>query len=85
MQYKEERQLVIRLDLRASFPDDYEGDDDGFAWHEDFDKNVRPKLVAEVMRVLTASGRFKITPINRGLDTHDELEILVEHRLGAGD
>jgi hypothetical protein len=30
------------------------------------------------MRVLTATGQYRITPINRGLDAHEELELSVE-------
>ena len=37
--YREERTYTITLRLSAEFPDDYEGDDDGFAWHERFDRD----------------------------------------------
>ena len=79
MDYKEEREFVIRLRLSATFAEDYQGEDDGFAWHERFDKRVRPELVRELARILTDKGHFKITPVNRGIDAHEELEMLVEH------
>ena len=78
MHYKEEREFVVRLRLSAEFAESYEGDDDGYAWYQAFDEQVRPELVRELMRVLTEKGGFKITPVNRGLDAHEELEILVE-------
>lgn len=81
MKYREERELVIRLSLSAEFPEDYEGEDDGFTWYRDFDANVRPALLRELLRALTREGRFKVTPVNRGLDAHQELEIQVERLL----
>jgi hypothetical protein len=78
MAYREERELVIRLHLSAEFAEDYEGDEDGFTWHQAFDRELRPELVRELVRVLTAKGRYRVTPINRGLDTHEELELKVE-------
>lgn len=78
MDYREERELVIRLHLSASFEAGYDGDDDGYAWHREFDAEVRPELVRALVRVLSAQGRYRITPINRGLDAHEELELTVE-------
>jgi hypothetical protein len=76
--YREERELVIRLHLSAEFSEAYEGDDDGYEWYRAFDARVRPALVRELLRVLTAQGEYRITPINRGLDAHEELELSVE-------
>lgn len=78
MHYREERALVIRLHLSASFDEAYEGDDDGYVWHREFDSEVRPELVRALVRVLAAHGKYRITPINRGLDAHEELELAVE-------
>jgi hypothetical protein len=78
MPYREERELVIRLHLSAEFGEEYAGDDDGFVWHREFDERVRPELVRELLRVLTKSDQYRITPINRGLDSHEELELKVE-------
>lgn len=80
MAYREEREFVIRLRLSAEFDDAYEGDDDGFAWHQEFDRTLRPQLVRELFRVLQAQASFKVTPTNRGLDSHEELEITLERR-----
>lgn len=78
MAYREERELVIRLHLSAEFAEDYEGDDDGYVWYQKFDEQLRPELVRELLRVLTSRSGFRVTPINRGLDTHEELELKVE-------
>ena len=79
MPYREQRELVIRLHLSAEFGPEYEGDDDGYEWYRAFDQRVRPKLVRELMRVLSEHAAYRITPINRGLDAHEELELAVEH------
>ncbi len=79
MTYREERELVIRLHLSAEFDDAYEGDDDGYEWYRAFDEQVRPALVRELLRVLASRPGYRITPINRGLDTHEVLELAVEH------
>lgn len=78
MAYREERELVIRLHLSAEFGEEYAGEEDGFAWYQEFDERVRPQLVRELVRVLTTGERYRITPINRGLDSHEELELKVE-------
>jgi hypothetical protein len=75
--YREERELVIRLHLSAEFDAAYEGDDDGYEWYQAFDAELRPQLVKALVRVLVDSGRYRVTPINRGLDTHEELELAV--------
>jgi len=83
--YREEREFVIRLRLSADFGEAYEGDDDGYEWYRAFDEGLRPKLVRELVRVLTEAraqtgeARYRITPTNRGLDAHEELELSVEH------
>jgi len=82
MRYVEERELVIRLHLSAEFPESYEGEADGYEWYRTFDERVRPALVRQLLEVLAAHGGYRITPVNRGLDSHDELEIKVEHLPG---
>ena len=78
MRYVEERELVIRLHLRAEFPENYEGERDGYEWYRDFDTNVRPELLRELLQLLTSQRGYRVTPLNRGLDTHEELELRVE-------
>lgn len=78
MAYREERELVIRLRLSAEFDEAYEGEDDGYVWYQAFDREVRPQLVRELFRVLTSQVGYRITPVNRGLDAHEELELAVE-------
>ncbi len=79
MKYREERELVIRLRLSAEFGEEYQGEADGYVWYREFDERIRPELIRDLLRTLTRDGKFKVTPVNRGLDTHEEVEIQVEH------
>ena len=54
MEHREERDFTISIHLSAVFAEDYEGDDDGFVWHQRFQESVRPALVAAVFDVLRA-------------------------------
>jgi len=82
MAYREERELVIRLHLSAEFDPSYEGEDDGYEWYRAFDSEVRPELLRALVRVLADHPGYRITPINRGLDTHEEIELAVERVSG---
>jgi hypothetical protein len=78
MRYVEERELVVRLHLRAEFPDDYDGEGDGYEWYRAFDGKVRPELLREIVRVLAGQHGYRVTPLNRGMDTHEEIELRVD-------
>jgi hypothetical protein len=77
MTYVEERQFILRLELRCTFPDDYEGDEDGYEWA----KHVQP-IVEEV--VAAAAAAFKrrpgwhLHPANRGRPSSDEVTLVAE-------
>jgi hypothetical protein len=75
--YVEERELVVRLQFRRGFPDDYEGEDDGYEW-----ARVLPEIGAEVVRAavaaLQARPGWKVRGGNRGRPTDEELTLIVE-------
>jgi len=73
--HREERTFSITLNLSADFPDDYAGDDDGFAWHERFQQTLRPKLMAAVFDALRADPRFRVVPAPRGRDPESALDL----------
>ena len=76
MAYRESKTFVVRLELEAVIADDYEGDDDGGAWHRRFLDETRPELVAALLRVLTREGAT-VRPQTRGVSPDDELELAV--------
>jgi len=80
MRHREDRHFQINLHLAAEFDESYEGDDDGFAWHERFDREIRPQLLAAVFDVLRAHPRFSAVPAPRGRDPQDVVDIDVSFR-----
>lgn len=75
MPHREERSFSIDLSLVAEFDDDYEGDDDGFAWYQRFDEQLKPALVAAVSSALRADPRFSLLAAPRGKDPERALEL----------
>ena len=77
MEHIEEREFVLRLELRCAFPEDYDGDEDGYAWFEAF----RP-MAAEIAHAAAAAVRarpgWRIRPGNRGRPADEEILLIVE-------
>jgi len=78
--HREEGRFVIRLELFAQFDDEYEGDDDGNAWLEDWRVAIRPRVVRAVFDALRADKRFEAVPVSRGAAPEDEIEIAVRFK-----
>jgi hypothetical protein len=76
MDYVEEREFTLRFELRCEFPENYEGDADGFEWVKDF-----PAIAAEILQSATAIIRkhhgWAVRPANRGRPTDEEVTLLV--------
>jgi hypothetical protein len=75
--HREEGAFVVRIDLTADFGEDYDGDDDGYAWLEAWHARVRPRLVRAVFDELRAEAGFSVIPVSRGKNPDDEIEIAV--------
>jgi hypothetical protein len=73
--HREERSFAIELSLVAEFDDDYEGEDDGFAWFDRFDTQLKPQLTAAVIQALRADPRFQLLAAPRGKDPERALEL----------
>lgn len=78
--HREEGRFQVRVDLTAEFGEDYEGDDDGNVWLDQWLRDVRPRLVAAVFDVLRSDRRFDVVPAPRGASTDREIEIAVKFR-----
>jgi len=77
MKYVEEKTFTLRLELRCEFPDDYQGDDDGYAWAAE----VGP-LAAEIVAAAVAAVRrrpgWSVHPANRGRPADEETLLVVD-------
>jgi hypothetical protein len=81
--YTEEKTFDIHIRLSAAFGPEYEGDDDGYAWLEQWERDVKPRLVQAVFTALRADARFATVPGARGASPDDALEINVRFKPGA--
>jgi len=73
--HREEKTFTITLHLSAEFPDEYTGEEDGFAWHERFQQTVRPALLAAVYDALRVQPRFRAVSAPRGRDPESALDL----------
>lgn len=75
--HREEGRFVIRLELSAEFDEDYEGDDDGYAWLARWRARVQSRVVRAVFDELRAEPGFDAVPASRGKSPDEETEIHV--------
>ena len=78
MRYVEERDFTLRLDLRCEFPDEYEGERDGYAWVREFQDQIAPRLVQAAVDVIRQHPGWSVRPGNRGRAPADEVSLVVE-------
>jgi hypothetical protein len=81
--HREEGRFVVRLELSAEFDEDYEGDDDGYAWLARWRSQVQGRLARAIFDVLRADPAFDAIPASRGGNPDEELEIRVRFKKGA--
>lgn len=81
--FEEEKTFTLRVNLVAQFPEDYEGDDDGYAWLHDWETRVKPDLLKTVMASLRAAPSWSVHIRNRGMAATDEVEIALEKTFAA--
>ncbi|HEY0709012.1 MAG TPA: hypothetical protein VGG33_19545 [Polyangia bacterium] len=82
MQYVEEREFVLRLELRCPFPDDYDGDEDGYVWAEQI-APLTADIVQAATRAVKAHPGWQVRVANRGRPTDEEVTLVVERVLPA--
>jgi len=82
MDYIEERTFVVRVEVRCTFPADYDGEEDGYAWVEEF----RP-LAAEIAQAAATAVKrrpgWRVRPGNRGRPTDEEITLVVDRVLAS--
>ncbi len=75
--HRERAEFVVRIELSADFDEDYEGDDDGYAWLERWRARVQPRVARAVFEQLRSDPAFDAVPAPRGKSPDRELEIAV--------
>ena len=81
MAFAEEREFTLRIEIRCAFPDDYEGEADGFAWWEDVEP-IMPGVVRAAAEVLRRRAPdWRVRPANRGRPSNEEVTLVVEREM----
>lgn len=81
MRFVEERDFTLRLDLRCTFEEGYDGELDGHAWLREFQDRIVPGVVEAAVRAIRAHPGWTVRPGNRGRAIEDEVTLVVERRV----
>jgi len=76
----EDKEFFIRFDLRAAFPEDYQGEEDGYVWAAAF-RPLAQALVAAVARTVAVHPGWRLRPGNRGRSSEDEVTFILEREI----
>jgi hypothetical protein len=80
MDYVEEREFLLRLEVRCPFPPDYDGDEDGYAWVESF-RPIANQIVQAAAAAAKAHPGWRVRFGNRGRPTDEEVTLILEREL----
>jgi hypothetical protein len=75
--YVEEREFNLRFVLRASFGDDYDGEEDGYAWAAEL-PGIAAEIVAAAAAVVSRHPGWSVRGGNRGRSSEDEVTLVLE-------
>ncbi len=75
--YVEEREFILRVEVRCAFPESYAGDDDGYGWWADVEP-VTSEIVSAAAAVLARRPGWRVRPANRGRPATEEVTLIVE-------
>jgi hypothetical protein len=75
--YQEEKAFTFRFSLEASFPDDYEGDEEHHTWVQEWEARIKPDLLKVLFESLRQHQSWQAHVRNRGKSPADEIEIVL--------
>ncbi len=75
--FQEEKTFTFRFSLEATFPDEYEGDEDNYAWLQDWEKRIKPELLHVLFTSLRQNASWAAHVRNRGMSPETEIEIVM--------
>jgi hypothetical protein len=73
--YREEKTFTLRFTLEASFPEDYEGEEDNHAWVREWEALIKPEMLKLVFEALRRHPGWTSHIRNRGVSPADEIEV----------
>ena len=73
--FHEEKTFNLRFSLEASFPDDYDGDEDNHVWVQDWEQRIKPEMTKMIFDFLRRHSAWTVRVRNRGVSPIDEIEI----------
>ncbi len=76
--YQEEQSFNLRFSLEASFPDEYDGEEDEMVWLKQWEAQVKPDIVKSIFQTLERYPDWAARFRNRGMAATDEIEIVLE-------
>jgi hypothetical protein len=75
--YQEEKTFTLRFSLEASFPDEYEGDQDQLGWLREWESQIKPHVLKSLFESLRQHPSWASHVRNRGKSPTDEIEIVL--------
>jgi hypothetical protein len=75
--YQEEKTFTFRFSLEASFPDEYEGDEEQHVWVGEWEALIKPDLIKALFESLRRHRSWHAHVRNRGKAPTDEIEIVL--------
>lgn len=75
--FQEEKDFILRFSLEAKFPEDYEGEEEGYLWLKEWETAVKPELLKSVFSALRRHPQWNAHVRNRGVSPENEIEIVM--------
>jgi hypothetical protein len=75
--YHEEQSFLLRFTLEASFPEDYDGDEDNKTWVREWETRMKPQVIKQIFDSLRRHPGWTSHIRNRGASSVDEIEVVV--------
>ena len=76
--FQEDSTFALRFSLEASFPEEYEGNQDNHAWTREWEAQVKPEVLKAVFDTLRRFPTWSSRVRNRGRSPQDEIEVVLQ-------
>ena len=82
--FREEKEFILRFSLEAEFPEDYEGEEEGYLWLKEWETEVKPELLKVIFSSLRRRPQWNAHVRNRGASPENEIEIVMRKDFSDG-